>query len=368
VMTIVKEGTFGPAEAIILLAISSSARMFLTYPRSLVETAGSAAWLTPLGGLAVALAGVYVMSLVLKKNPDKSIVEITEEAWGPVIGTVFNLVTVTFFMAVSALFIREFTEALIIAALPRTPISVISIVFISIGLLGAYLGIEAMARSARLSYLYVLGGIAILLLALIPQWNIHNLFPLLGCGPLQVFGAGAYSTAAITEIILAAVLVQSMGGADKFSSIGYKAMLFGFGLLFALMLTLNLSINKEVAEEISLPFYRLSRSIYLGRFFQRIEAIFVIIWSIIGALKIALTLYGASVTLARTLKLPDYRPLIWPLGLAIFIFSFLPLDMPTAVRLDFEFLRPYALLPSYVIPLFVLAAFWLKGRGKRAGS
>jgi len=56
----VKEGTFGPAEAIILLAVSNIARVFLPYPRYLVEIGGAAAWMTPIGGLFVALALEYL--------------------------------------------------------------------------------------------------------------------------------------------------------------------------------------------------------------------------------------------------------------------------------------------------------------------
>jgi len=363
----VKEGTFGPAEAIILLTMSNTARIFLPYPRVLAEIGGPAAWLTPLGGLIVALIGVHVVTLVLRKSPGKTIVEITEEACGPVLGTAFNLVTVSFFMAVATLFTREFSEAMIIAALPSTPISVIAFLFMFVGLLGAHLGIETMARSARLMYPYAMGGLILLLLALIPRWNVHNIFPILGNGPLQVFGQGSFTTSAVSEIILAAVLVQAMGGVEKLRHIGFRSMIIAFALLMALLLTLSMTLQWEAVLENSLPFYRLSRTIYLSRFFQRVEAVFIIIWGTIGALKIALTLYGASVSLARTLKLPDHRPLIWPLGLSVYILSFLPPDMPTAVKLDADLLRPFALIPNYLLPLLVIIAFWLRRGKKNAG-
>ncbi|MDD4335417.1 MAG: endospore germination permease [Desulfotomaculaceae bacterium] len=364
----IKEGKFGLAEAIILMAVSNVARVFLPYPRYLVELGGSAAWMTPIGGLAVTLVGAYIMSLVLKKNPDNTIIEITEEAFGSILGITFNLITIAFFISVCFLFVREFSEALITAALPETPISVIATVYIAIGLLGSYLGIEAIARSTRLTYIYVFGGIVLLLFALTPQWKFDNLFPVFGNGFFPIFGLGAFSTAAVTEIILAAVLVQAIGGADKYMRINFFAALIAFTVLGVLLAALVLTMGKEVATETSLPFYRLSRNIYLGRFFQRVEALFIIIWSIVGAIKIALTLYGASVSLARTLKLPDYRPLIWPLGLIVFIFSFLPPDLPTTMKLDTDFLRPFAHIPNYLLPLLILAAYWLKGRMRRAGS
>lgn len=364
----INEGKFGPSEAIILLAVSNIARVFLPYPRFLMELGGPAAWMAPVGGLVIALVGVYVMSLVLKNKPDKTIIEITEDAFGPVAGTAANLVTISFFLSVSMTFTREFSEALIVSALPETPISVISLTYLAVGILGAYLGIEAMARAARLTAPYVFGGIAVLLISLSPQWNIHNLFPLFGNGLYQVFGLGSFSTAALTEIILAAVLVQAMGGPDKFGMIGYKSMSIAFLLLSGLLAAIVLTLGRDYAMESTLPFYSVSRNIYLGIFFQRVEALFVIIWSIIGGIKIALTLYGAAVSLARTLKLPDYRPLIWPLGLIIFITSLLPPDMPSAVKLDSDFLRPFAMLPNYLLPLLIVAVYWLKRRSGRAGS
>lgn len=368
VTKMIKEGKFGLSEAVILLVLSNIARIFLPYPRFLAELGGPAAWMTPIGGLAVALAGVYLMTLVLNKSPDKTIIEITEEALGPVAGIAVNIVVVSFFISVSMLFTREFSEALIVSALPNTPISAITLIYLSVGILGSYLGIEAMARAARLTSPYIFGGIVILLISLSPQWNFNNLFPFFGTGPVQVFGLGAFSTAALTEIILAAVLVQAMGGPGKFGKIGYRSMLLAFLLLSGLLAATVLTIGRDYTMESTLPFYSVTRNIFLGRFFQRVEAVFVIIWSIIGGLKIALTLYGASVSLARTLKLPDYRPLIWPFGLVIFILSLLPPDMPTAVKLDSDFLRPFSLIPNYLLPLLIIAAYWLKRRAGRADS
>jgi spore germination protein (amino acid permease) len=360
-----KTGSFGPAEAIILLAISNIARVFLPYPRLLTEIGASATWMTPLGGLVVALFGIYLMYLVLKKKPGHTIIEITEHAFGPVLGTLINLLTVVFFIAVGTLFAREFSEAILIAALPSIPISAISISYLVMGMLGAFLGIEALARTARLSYPYIFGGIVILLLALIPQWSIYNLFPLLGNGPLQVFGSGTFSTASGTEIIFAAVIIQSMGGVDQFRLVGYRAMLLGFATFIAILLVINLTFHWETMAENTLPFYRLARGIYLGRFLQRVESVYVIIWSVVGFIKIAVTIYGAAVALARTLKLPDYRPLLWPLVVIMFILSVLPPDLPTTVKLDAQWLRPFALIPNYLWPLLILMAYRLKRRGPR---
>ena len=68
----------------------------MTFPRGLIEMAGPAAWLAPLPGLALALLAVYIFWLLLKPHPDKTIVEITEAALDPVMGTIVNVIYVIF--------------------------------------------------------------------------------------------------------------------------------------------------------------------------------------------------------------------------------------------------------------------------------
>lgn len=363
----IDQGKFGSAEAVVLLAISMSARIFLHYPAYLTETGGPAAWLTPIGGGLVALLGVLIMGRLLAKSPDKTVVQITEEALGPYLGTAVNFIYIIFFISVAALFAREFSEAMLIAALPFTPISIVILGFLTVSILGAYLGLEAMARTARLTYPFIVIGITILLASLYPYWNFHNIFPILGNGPYNVFVLGTFSTAAVTEVILAGVIVQSMGGHSKINSIGIRMVLLSFFFLLLMLLFTTFTHNWRISSEFSLPFYRLARTIYLGRFFQRIEAIYIIVWGFIGLLKIALTIYAASVTMAGSLKLPDYRPLIWPLGMVVFIGSLLPVDMPRVVELDGAYLRPGAWLPNYIIPVILLLVLGFRKRGKDAG-
>ncbi len=366
-MKMVRTGKFGPAEAVVLLTLSSMARIFLTFPRFLVEIAGEAAWLSSLAGLAMVLFQVYVFLLLLRTHPQKNIVDITAEALGRVAGTAANIVYAAFFVAVAAMFTRTFSEALLVSALPRTPISVVSTGYVAMGVLGAYVGLEAMARSARVVYPFVVAGIAILLLALIPLWDYTQLFPPLGQGPLSILRGGLIA-GAVVEVLLAAVIVQSFHDPDKFGTILSWAMLMGFGYMIALMLILVMTFGYNTAQELTLPFYQVSRLIYLGRYFQRVESIFIIIWGYIGMVKVVLTLYAAAVTFAGTFKLPDYRPLIWPLALIIFVASLLPGDMPAAERIEAVVLRYYAWFPAFVLPLAVLAAGRARNRRNRKNA
>ncbi|MHB8917004.1 MAG: GerAB/ArcD/ProY family transporter [Desulfocucumaceae bacterium] len=360
----VAKGKFGLAEAVVLLTISSMALIFLTHPRSLVEIAGPAAWLSVLAGMALALLQVYIVYLVLKPYPDKNIVEVTRDSLGRIAGTAANLLYALFFISVAAIFTRNFSEALLLSALPRTPISVVTVGYIAMGILGAFYGLEAMARSARVTFPFVVGGITFLLLSLIPMWDSTNLFPILGNGLYNVFVRGGLGSAGITEILLAGVIVQSFKNPKMFGKIASRAIIISYFYLTLLEVFLVLTVFWASAEEYTLPFYSLSRIIYFGRFFQRVESVFIVIWGYVGMVKIALTLYASAVTLAGTFKLPDYRPLIWPVALIAFVSSLLPPDFPTAVLIESNYLRLFTWLPAVIVPLAVLAADRIRNRGR----
>ena len=93
----IKEGKFGPAGAIVLLAVSNVAG-YSPYPRSLVER--RTCRLITIGGFALPWPGL-ISCRCPEENPDNTIIEITED--GPALGITFNLITIAFFISVSFL-------------------------------------------------------------------------------------------------------------------------------------------------------------------------------------------------------------------------------------------------------------------------
>ncbi|MFZ5652446.1 MAG: GerAB/ArcD/ProY family transporter [Bacillota bacterium] len=354
---------FGMAEAVVMLTMSAMARIFLPFPRSLVDVSGPAAWLSGVAGLAFALLQAAIFYYALKPHPQKDILDVTREALGKFAGTAANLIYAFYFLMVVASFVRNFSETLLVSALPRTPISVVSISYILMAMFGSYIGLEAMARAARITYPFVVGGIGILLLGLYPRWDYTNLFPILGNGPVEVFITGGFFSGMVSEILLAAVIVRSFHNWGDFGLIVSRAMLMGFGYLTLLLAVYILTVSYNAAQELTLPFYSLSRLIYLGRFFQRVEAIFIVIWGFIAILKISLTLFASAYVLARTFRLPDYRPLTWPLAVIVFSVGFIPPDLPSSLTAD-KYLRTWAVLPTVIIPIAVLVAARFRMRGR----
>jgi hypothetical protein len=122
--------------------------------------------------------------------------------------------------------------------------------------------------------------------------------------------------------------------------------------------------SQSIAMEKSLPFFEMARLVYLNRYVQRLEAVFIIIWVMAGMFAIALFLFGAVYTAQKTFKLPTMRPLIPLLTVITIYVSMLPANLSRTVELLFKNYLYYDFFGAFIIPILLLGAVLYKGRDK----
>ena len=113
-----------------------------------------------------------------------------------------------------------------------------------------------------------------------------------------------------------------------------------------------------------LPFYEMARLIYLNRYIQRLEAIFILLWVIVGIIAIAICLYGSLYVLAKLFKLPTIRPLIPVAALVMVQVAMLPPDTNSVLKIEAAFFGLFCAPGAVIFPITLLAAFLFKGRRK----
>ena len=133
------------------------------------------------------------------------------------------------------------------------------------------------------------------------------------------------------------------------------------------MLAFTLSFGYAAGREKLLPFFEMARLVYLSRYIQRIEAIFILLWVIFGVLAIAVNIYMMLYIVTRIFNMPSLRPLI---PLAVFIMAqlaMLPPDAGTTVEINNLVMRTFKPTILYGIPLLLLAALFIRKKmGRKA--
>ena len=351
----------GTREAIAATIYFLSTKLLISFPQHMAEMGQTAAWIVPAVSFATATLGFLVIVALLKRYPGMSIVEASEKAGGPVLGVIASLGYFAFFFSTTVLLIREFSETVSTALLPRTPLSVIMGVFIIATLVAAYMGLEAITRAALAGMPLIIGTLILLNILLLPQSNLDTIFPLFGPGIGKIAYNGVIHSGIAGEIMFLCIIAGQLGEKHKVQRIGLISLAVSAVLM--IMSTLNYSavFPYPLSVHIAYPGYEASTLIYMGRFLQRIEVAFVFLWVISACIHLALSGYTTAVIIQDILKLSSYKPLLPALAILGFTLALVPSDVPQATYVDFMIVKTYGGLVLFVVPLILLLISRLRG-------
>lgn len=360
-------GHIGPREGSVLLFTLLASMLFLQMPQVLVDVAGPAAWQV---AILVTLLGVVItvpMIALAHRFPGLSLAEISVLAAGPVLGPLLTLAVSAWLVVATMQTLRNFTETFVMSILPDTPPSMVILFGTLIAIFASYKGVEAIARAAYVLLPAIAAGVLLILLLSLPRADLSLLFPFWGRGIDRTLVGGLYYSSTVAESIalLASGYAFHSGGDFQRSTI--RGILL-FGLSSAMTVAVMVGVTgSAIAGQNPYPLFYLARLVYLGRFLQRIEAIFVMFWVFAAVTRLAALYHATAVSLAGALRLPRYRPILFPLGPIFIALSLLPKDYVTVLRLERDWMRQAGFV-VLAIPLLLWLAAAVRRKEVSAGG
>ncbi len=359
-------GRMGVAEGIGLTFVVMLPRVFLTSPAVTISSVHNLAWTAPLINWVVTLA-VFWLLAKSTVHMGSDLYDVSRRLLGRPGAWVLALSYAALFILDAASLLRQFAENTLLTALPAAEFRLIIFWYILFAAVLVYFGIEGIARAAYLVMPFIVGGVAAVVLLLAPFYDVYRLFPWQGAGLWTAARRGLELAGLNFGVLLLLVLAPSF---QKPSTI-MTAAFFGGGVS-ALLRTLVilfflLAFGVGVGMEKMLPFFEMSRLVYLSRYVQRIEALFIVIWVITGLLAIAINIFAALYLVARPLGLPSLRPLVPVIAMIVVNLAVIPSDIGAVVAAD---TRLVVLLSAGVYggPLLLSAMAYRKGRRKKPWS
>ncbi len=346
------EEKIGYHEALTLLVIILSAKIFLSFPRNMALIGDAAGWIIVLLSGIYSLIGFFFLISLLKKYPGKNLIQIAQEVNGPFFGKLFGVVIFLFFLVITSLYLRQFVESFILAILPRTPISVLTIFFLMLMVYATLLGIETLSRVAWLLGPYLLAALVIILLFSLPQATFDFLVPILGPGPLPLLKHSLAHLSIFSEIILLGLIATLVRDRERINRIGLYSLIGAIIINVGITVLATAVFNYSAVQKLIFPVFQLTRLISYGEFIQRVEAVFVFLWFFWAGIQLGGLFYGTVTGFAQSFKIKNYRPLTLPIAVLVFTVSLAPLSMTEAVELN-----DYAVSPSIISIYYSAAAF-----------
>lgn len=350
----IKEGKIGVSETIWLTTIAISSKVFFSSPAVLAGIVGTTGWYATLISAAVALLGFVFIYHLLKRFPDKEIDEIFELSLGRVLGMVFTLVLAFAMLFISMTRLSEFSEVMKVYVFPTSPGWYLKSIYMLCVLILSWLGLETIARVNKLFVYIMLVGFLMVLVLAAKNYEINNLFPILGYGLDKTVLNGIIRSSAYGEVIILAIFAKSFQGIKFIKKEGVTSLLLSAFIISLSIFAFSLTFPYTSAQEITSPMYEMATLIDYGRFLQRVEPIFLFIWIMSSLISSAVIFYAFVWLFCKAFRIQDRRPIIIVSALIVFLLSSILKGITTVIYEFVQPLRSYGSLVLFVMPLIAL--------------
>lgn len=311
-------------------------------------------WLSPIWASITGFLAVFIAFQLHKLYPRQTIIQSSEQIIGRIPGKALGFLFLFFYLAMNGHSIRVYADFIVGATLHRTPISIVIATIILVCAFTVRAGLEVIGRIGQLFFPVFILPLIIMVILLIPDLDLNNIFPIMEHGVLPSIKGAFAPQAWFAEFFLISFLIPFLTDIDK----GRK---WGVISVFSVMLTLvcvNLLILffvGEVGLKDVYPLLGAARYIGLAGFFENLEAGAISIWVLGNFVKFSVVHYCVVLGTAQWLKLSEYRPIVFPLGMLTMLFSFW--DLPSQIELtDYAIsgFASYSFLFQTLLPLLLL--------------
>ena len=355
----------GNFEAFCILINMFCTKLILDYPRYVAEEGGTAAWIMVLLVSLVLFVIFIIMARIYKNFSGKDILDVAESSLGMPGKIITGMLYILQFLYLVSIVLREFAEDIKVISLTTTPVSIIIMLFCIGMLTGAFLGIETLARINAFSVPVLAAAFLLILFLSIPRFDTSKIAPWLGPGPAAIMKELIPNISAYSELIVLFFIIPYLDGKSDYVGIGKYAILVSGFFYTICTLTYMLVYQYPMATEFFLPVYQLARSIGIGRFLSRIEAIFILVWASSAFLYLSSGLYFITFLFKKSFGLKTRKPLIIPFAILIFSIAMTPENLYSAIRIEMEFYRQYAWILTIIVPLFLLITAYARTKIER---
>lgn len=326
-------GNMGVAAGVSLVFSVTIPRVFLSTMAGRLVDDAQAAWISVTISSGVTLLLMLLLLYVLSRTGG-DLIDASRRLLGDMVAWLVALFYIALFFGNTVLLLREFSENTLLTALPLAEFSLVTIWYIASVAVFIYFGMEVIGRVAYMVLPFLVLFMLFVIVLLIPFYNIDQLVPWQGYGVANAVFHG-FTTAGIN---FGAVIIAIYAREFQTSRTAVQALNYGLGgaaftkIIYSQVYLMAFGVY--VGQEKILPFFEMTRLIYINRYLQRIEALMIALWAIVCMLALAICLYTACYLIARILDLPSGRPLIPLLAAMAANIAMLPPDIITVISYE----------------------------------
>lgn len=284
----------------------------------------------PLSALLSGLAAIILVYFFVKRfyaYRCLNIIEQTEKSFGVWGKYLISIAFLVYLFVSSAHQLDQFTSFAKTLSFPTSPVWFVALLFSTAAFLGGLCGIRGLLKIAGIVIPLFIAVLALLFFSVLRNCDFSNLLPVYGNGASSIARGGISGLMLYSDVILLFLILPATHSRKStrrgILSGAVTAVIINFLLILAF--TAKIPYPLSISEEF--PLYTLSKEVYFGRFFQRIDAILLLTSSLCNMLTLAL--YAALILQIFGQIAEDIPPSVvlgsWALTVFLFVSFINPL-------------------------------------------
>lgn len=265
-------------EAISVILIVMINKLILNIPYYIVDLVGSGSIINLLYIGIIDFIVLLIIIRLFKNFESADILDISEYLGGKALKNLISILCIALFFLVAFITLIDFSNVLHTIYFSNFPMVYILFFFIFGVLIANLIGLKGISRTICFIIPFAILSVIITFFTSFENLDIKDLTPFLGKSYKETFVIGLSNCFAMYILVIYYFLKPLLKDVKEFKKISVTSYLISFILLILTiipMLTLfNTSSNSEPINSLFL----LSRQIELGRFLQRVDALFIFLW------------------------------------------------------------------------------------------
>lgn len=268
------------------------------------------------------------------------------------------------------LVIKNFSETLQIIYFKTSPTIYIVLFFIICSTIANHFSLKIIAKANLIIVPIVFLSVLITLISSIPEIIPQRIFPIMGYGANETFISGLSNLFSFSSIAYLLFLNPVINKSTQFSKISVISITISGIYLFLSVTSILLSLPYTMQSGEAFSLYLLIRNLQYGRFVQRMDAIFILIWIISTVSYISIAI-NFSINIFRKLtNISDTSSINYSINLFVLSLLLLPFSFSTLSNFIGNFFETSCLVLIFGISILILILANLKIRflNKKKGT
>jgi len=297
----------------------------LPLPLFAVQGGGTGAPLVTFAGIVLAASGLFILTILGIRHPQKTLISYSEDIVGKWIGRFFSIIVISFFLFLSGLAAREFGEVVVSAVLRETPLEITVIVMLLIACISVRYNINTFAYIHNFYVPAILAPGLIIVALSLKNANPLYLRPIMESNLTSMLKGMLTISALFQGSFIVTMIIPFMKNPRKAKKASFWSI-FITGSFYLLIVIATVAVfGPEEIKQIFWPTLELARTTAVpGNILQRLDVIFLAVWVTAVFTTLFSSYYFTIFSIKQLCKLKDHRLLSFFIMPFVFFLAMMP--------------------------------------------